>query len=303
MFENTFQGPGAGTPLDHTLEILLMLLTAFLLGLLLGYVLWYKWRKMFVELQGEYDRLKSQHLDLEKDYAALRYKYEDLEKTDHDHRAKIMHLDADILAFRGKLEKANADLALALSSGGGAAHQTRIHELEAQLVSLQGEFDKTVYDMNLLLNMPPGGEGTMTGNLQDENASLKAKVGSLEADVTSLTYRLADCEGDMKATQSRGAVMGAATATEAAPVPDDLKIVEGIGPKIAGLLNDAGIWTWRQLSNTSEERLQEILDAAGPAYKIADPGTWAKQAGMAADGEWDKLEEYKDFLVGGKNPE
>ena len=30
---------------------------------------------------------------------------------------------------------------------------------------------------------------------------------------------------------------------------DDLKAVEGIGPKIAGLLMDSGIKTWKQLAN------------------------------------------------------
>lgn len=81
---------------------------------------------------------------------------------------------------------------------------------------------------------------------------------------------------------------------------DDLKAVEGIGPKIAGLLEADGINTWRALSEASVERIQKILDAAGPRYKLADPGTWPKQAGMAADGKWDELREYQDFLQGGK---
>jgi hypothetical protein len=81
---------------------------------------------------------------------------------------------------------------------------------------------------------------------------------------------------------------------------DDLKAVEGIGPKIAGLLNNDGINTWRALANSSVERIQGILDDAGPRYKLADPKTWPKQAGMAADGKWKELSEYQDFLKGGK---
>ncbi|MCB0660779.1 MAG: hypothetical protein KDC04_07580, partial [Saprospiraceae bacterium] len=45
---------------------------------------------------------------------------------------------------------------------------------------------------------------------------------------------------------------------------DDLKAVEGIGPKIEGLLHDAGINTWRALSETSADRIKHILDQAGP---------------------------------------
>ncbi len=81
---------------------------------------------------------------------------------------------------------------------------------------------------------------------------------------------------------------------------DDLTAVEGIGPKISGLLHDAGINTWRTLANTEVPKIQGILDAAGKRYKLADPDSWPKQAEMAADGRWDDLQEYQDFLQGGK---
>ena len=83
---------------------------------------------------------------------------------------------------------------------------------------------------------------------------------------------------------------------------NDLKAIEGIGPKIEVLLNEAGINTWRELSTTSVERLESILEAAGARYKLADPSSWPKQAEYAADGDWDALEKYQDFLDGGKTP-
>jgi predicted flap endonuclease-1-like 5' DNA nuclease len=82
--------------------------------------------------------------------------------------------------------------------------------------------------------------------------------------------------------------------------PDNLKIVEGIGPKIEGLLKDAGINDWAALAAASVEKVQGILDAAGDRYKLADPGTWPKQAALANEGKWDELKEYQDFLQGGK---
>ena len=81
---------------------------------------------------------------------------------------------------------------------------------------------------------------------------------------------------------------------------DDLKIVEGIGPKIAGLLVDGGINTWAKLAETPTSRIQEILDAAGPRYKLAKPGTWPQQAGLAATGKWEELKKLQDELDGGK---
>jgi len=46
--------------------------------------------------------------------------------------------------------------------------------------------------------------------------------------------------------------------------------------------------------------LQEILDAAGPAYTMHDPGTWPEQGAMARDGEWEKLEKWQSQLKGGR---
>lgn len=80
---------------------------------------------------------------------------------------------------------------------------------------------------------------------------------------------------------------------------DNLKLVEGIGPKIEGLLNDAGIFTFEALANTELEKLQAILEEAGPRYKSHNPGTWAKQALMAHEGKWDELLALQDQLKGG----
>ena len=81
---------------------------------------------------------------------------------------------------------------------------------------------------------------------------------------------------------------------------DDLKAIEGIGPKIAGLLKESGITTWKALSEAPVKELQEVLKKAGSRFKLADPGTWPKQAKLADEGKWDELQEYQDFLNGGK---
>ncbi|MCE7924634.1 MAG: hypothetical protein DYG98_16420 [Haliscomenobacteraceae bacterium CHB4] len=81
---------------------------------------------------------------------------------------------------------------------------------------------------------------------------------------------------------------------------DDLKIVEGIGPKIAELFHKEGIKTWKQLADTSIDRLKEILDAAGPNFQIHDPGTWPAQARLADQGKWEELKQLQDDLKGGK---
>ena len=81
---------------------------------------------------------------------------------------------------------------------------------------------------------------------------------------------------------------------------DDLKLIEGIGPKIEGLLHDIDIKTWQGLADAPVEKVQAMLDDAGPRYRIHNPATWAKQAQMAANGEWEALEKLQDELDGGK---
>lgn len=81
---------------------------------------------------------------------------------------------------------------------------------------------------------------------------------------------------------------------------DDLKIVEGIGPKIEILLHDADIKTWEALANTSVDRLQGILNQAGDRFRLADPHTWPAQSRMAANNQWAELEAYQQSLTGGR---
>jgi large subunit ribosomal protein L27 len=84
---------------------------------------------------------------------------------------------------------------------------------------------------------------------------------------------------------------------------DDLTKIEGIGPKIAEILNTNGIYTFEQLANTEAENIKEMLTNAGSRYAIHEPTTWPKQAALAAAGNWEELKAYQDILDGGKEPE
>lgn len=160
-------------------------------------------------------------------------------------------------------------------------------------------------------------------SLTDDLTNTRMKVSALEADleakneqIRKLKSDLMMCEGERMALREQVSSAAGATPKKAAAAVaaaatvmfadkkwkwDDLKIVEGIGPKIEELCHKAGIKTWKELSETSVERLREILDAAGPNYQIHDPGTWPKQAGMAADGQWDELKKWQDELDAGKS--
>jgi predicted flap endonuclease-1-like 5' DNA nuclease len=81
---------------------------------------------------------------------------------------------------------------------------------------------------------------------------------------------------------------------------DDLQVVEGIGPKIAELCAGIGISSWRDLAGTDVSTLQAMLDNAGPRYRMHDPSTWPRQAGLLATGRWVEFKELTDHLSGGR---
>jgi predicted flap endonuclease-1-like 5' DNA nuclease len=79
---------------------------------------------------------------------------------------------------------------------------------------------------------------------------------------------------------------------------DDLEVIEGIGPKIAGVLRDAGISSFAELAATDSERLAEILQDAN--LRLASPETWAEQAELAAAGDLEGLKQLQERLKGGR---
>ena len=79
-----------------------------------------------------------------------------------------------------------------------------------------------------------------------------------------------------------------------------LTMIEGIGPKIQTLLNKAGIKTFTDLSKAKVTVLRTILKDAGSRFQMHNPSTWAKQAKLAAKGNWDQLKKLQDELDGGR---
>ena len=88
-----------------------------------------------------------------------------------------------------------------------------------------------------------------------------------------------------------------AAAKKATGKADDLKKIEGIGPKIASTLVEAGIATFADLAKTKPAAISEII-AGVRGNHVTD--TWPKQAKLAADGKWDELKKWQDELDGGK---
>ena len=81
---------------------------------------------------------------------------------------------------------------------------------------------------------------------------------------------------------------------------NDLTLVEGIGPKIQELFHNHNVNTWKELSECSVDKCQEVLKSGGKRFELHKPGTWPKQADMAANGLWKELNDWQDLLDGGR---
>ncbi|WP_313112494.1 50S ribosomal protein L21 [Aequorivita sediminis] len=88
-------------------------------------------------------------------------------------------------------------------------------------------------------------------------------------------------------------------ASKKAAKGDDLKKIEGVGPKAAEAMVAAGLDTFAKVAKAKPEAIATILSEASSnlAHLVTD--TWPKQAKLAADGKWDELKELQDRLDGG----
>jgi predicted flap endonuclease-1-like 5' DNA nuclease len=120
-----------------------------------------------------------------------------------------------------------------------------------------------------------------------ENGELAEVNGDEPAEMT-LPTRMAALDVDAPTLSSRE------------PRPHDLQKIEGIGPRIAALLIEQGIYDLADLAQTSVGRLREILATAGRRYNIADPTTWPEQAALGVRGTWDALAELQAKLKRGR---
>lgn len=147
-----------------------------------------------------------------------------------------------------------------------------------------------------------------------EKDEIKKTIKATQSKVELSTF--GDIEGFSELKEQMAASKASATSVEAVeavepvqPEPkvsktsakgDDLKKIEGIGPKIEELLHTAGIVTFADLSKAEVDTVKEILNAAGSRYQMHDPASWPMQAEMAANGEWEKLKEWQENAKGGK---
>ena len=184
--------------------------------------------------------------------------------------------------------------------------QTLVQSKETNLLDLKARLQEGESGLGRLRAQLSQSEQTIRG-LTAQVEERGKTISQLESELGERDARIQDLERgveEAKAVASLPTQEGRAGTPlpDLAPVmpsrPDDLKRIEGIGPKIASLLGAAGITTFAQLANTDVGRLQQILRNAH--LEMADPTSWPEQAGLAAAGDWAGLQVLQNELKGGR---
>ncbi len=138
----------------------------------------------------------------------------------------------------------------------------------------------------------------LNGHRQDMS---NIEIQSISLNGKKVTAKKEVKKAEPKKVEEKKEVAKKVTPKKTTAKADNLTKIEGVGPKIAGILKDAGFDTFKKLSEVKAEKISEVLvEAGGNAYNRFDPTTWPKQAKLAADGKWDELKKWQDELNGGK---
>ena len=135
---------------------------------------------------------------------------------------------------------------------------------------------------------------------QDKNAKLQADLDACNKKLTAVPSSQTKVGSSLGVAETVAPTVLPFDAAAAKAVfgktikQDDLKVIEGIGPKIEGLFKDAGIGTWKALSETSVASCKEVLATGGDRYKVHDPASWPMQAKMCYEGKWAELAKWQD---------
>jgi predicted flap endonuclease-1-like 5' DNA nuclease len=149
-----------------------------------------------------------------------------------------------------------------------------IGRLETQVKQIEGRLDSRVKDVDTRVL-------GFSGQMQGIDTRVKALEG-LPGEVESI-------RASFKAVPAPVAPKG----------PDDLKIVEGIGPKMEQALKASGIDTFVKLAAASEDQIRAAIQAAGLSFAPSVP-TWARQAQYVVDGDMAGLQAYQEQLTAGR---
>jgi predicted flap endonuclease-1-like 5' DNA nuclease len=242
-----------------------MLAGTFLLGVLLGYLIWGWLKGKVASLEAALKLSRSIETARESTNTSLLLRTAALEEANQKLETRISVADYRLRKAQEEAESLNTEL---------TGFRDATGDTEGSDFRPRGLDEPTLADISHAMERTAG-----TADDDGEESAMEAISPGLRRGVTADSLEV-------------GSQVFART-VEA----NDLKLIRGIGPKLEEILHRAGIQSWAQLALYKLPDLRTILEEAGPRYRIFDPKTWSVQARMAARGEWRKLKAYQDTLT------
>lgn len=260
-------------------EIIVYIVLAALVGLIVGYLLWYRriaGARTETNIMASVLQERSATLDLcEKELSAT------LDERDH------LRAEAETMA-------SNAE-----------RHANEVETLRGQVSQLRPlahrvpELRSRVDEIDAMVNR--------VGELEDQNEELTSRANAAERalrvlteerdrlltavvvdDLSSGDNESADAESahDHSEThhsegsdsgESLPSFVGSEPLADLKAHPDDLQLISGVGPHLEGLLNQNGIFTFRQIARLTDQGLTDLDDQLGFKGRI-ERDEWVRQA-------------------------
>ena len=288
------------------------------LGLLIGWAIEFAidflyWRKKAQEeaeaLAQQESVLLAQQTELGHRQATLRLR----EKEMADLQDSLASRDAELLQQARRVEERSDDL-----SRVEQAIEKRRADLDRMGLTLN-ERDKEIAARGEQLRSKEVNYNRRLDTLESTEAELARRVAvvsnreeamqSWEGRILSREHDVADREASVNYHANR--IANDAAGYEAvknllkqhyrtAEGRDRLQALVGIDDRTVELLNQAGIRTFERLAETSMGELTRLMEAAGPRYALANPLSWAEQAGLFLAEDWVALDNLQAELKGEK---
>ncbi len=265
--------------INPSIDIIIMLLGAFILGYLL--------RSIFANT------------------GALKRRIQELEEelqVANDRKGKY---DSKIAQLERELSTANSTI---MSSKSDANKITTLENdlrlSKSKALTLESEISK----LKLATNSNDNEDAlrianAKIGDLEEQLAALKLSTNSssdTDAELRAANAKIKSLESDLEECRNSKTSFVAGAAVVPPANPDNLTKIEGIGPKIQSMCNAIGIYTFAELAKTNISDLRQMLDSEGKHFAVHDPASWPAQAQLAFEGKWDELEKWQDELKGGR---
>jgi predicted flap endonuclease-1-like 5' DNA nuclease len=252
--------------------------------------------EQYETMLGKYQQQGQQLKNLAEEVSEWQSHYESLmlKKNNQDtlileFEEKRSHYDKETALLRGQV---------AMLRGQVSMQQKTAKLLESELADWNtkyAELETEKAEINATLT---------TINSSYSTGNWELKYNDLESRYSSLTRRIQDLNQSNERMEKTIVELNGEILTYKRRInPDDLKLIEGIGPKIEELLNNEGIYKYEQLATTNVDMIRAILDKAGSRFRMHDPQSWASQADIADKGDWVKLKEFQEYLIGGRQKE